>query len=414
MQKIKRPLSYLDNYLHFNETSLLEVVKKHQTPFYLYSQQIIEKNYKEFSDNCDRLNIDSLICFALKSNPNKKLLNILANIGAGADIVSGGELLRALEAGISPHKIVFSGVGKTAKEIELALSHEIYSFNVESIEELELINDLAKKNNKQARIAFRLNPKVHAKTHKNISTGFKTHKFGIIESDILEAVKSTTFWTHSTLVGLSVHIGSQLTCLDATELAIKKLCKCANEIEGLEFLDVGGGLGIDYDKENPCAPSVEKYLSLVADTINHHYKSRIRIVFEPGRKIMATAGIFVSSVIRTKVSEGHHFTIVDGGMNDFARPSLYDAFHEIYPSKESENKVITDIVGPICETTDCFGQRTISSLCSGDFIAIADAGAYGFSMSSNYNLRLRPKEFLLDNEKRISEINNSQSYEDLL
>lgn len=413
--QINTSLFYNENQLTFNEIKISNIIEKWQTPFYLYSESILKKSFLDFLNAAHKYNLDAMICFALKANPNKILLSILAQNGAGADIVSAGELLRALEAGIPSSKIVFSGVGKTSKEIELALDHDIYSFNVESIEELQLINEIAKHKSKTANIAFRLNPKVHAKTHKHISTGFKTHKFGIVESDILQAISDNSLWTNTKLIGISIHIGSQLTCLDATKEAIIKMCQCANSLNiDLKFLDVGGGLGIDYDSKNPSAPNVNQYMELVSNTIQSHYKKPIKIIFEPGRVICAKAAIFVTSVIRTKESEGNHFTIVDGGMNDFVRPSLYDAFHEIYPCLNTKELVVTDIVGPICETTDCFGRRELSKLKSGDFIAIADAGAYGHSMSSHYNLRPRPIELLITNENKVECINKCETYKDLI
>lgn len=409
-------LLYSNNKLTFDGFAIEKIFDNWKTPFYLYSEKILEDNFLEFFQESLNNGLDSLICFALKANPNKRLLSILARNGAGADIVSGGELIRAIEAGIESNKIVFSGVGKTTEEISLALEKEIYSFNVESIEELELINELALKLNKKARVAFRLNPKVNAKTHKHISTGYKTHKFGIVEEDILSSLSNDHLWKNCELIGLSIHIGSQLTCLDATKEAIIKLCQCARKIPfPLQFLDVGGGLGVDYDKSQKPAPSVNEYMNLVSTTLKNEYPFAIKVIFEPGRKIAASAGIFVTTVIRTKESEGHHFTIVDGGMNDFVRPSLYDAYHEIYPSTNTSEIIKTDIVGPICETADYFAQqRPINKLKASDFIAIADTGAYGHSMSGHYNLRVRPKELLLTKNNTVEIINKCERIEDLL
>ncbi|MFT6070416.1 MAG: diaminopimelate decarboxylase [Bacteriovoracaceae bacterium] len=411
--KNSSPLCYKKGKLHFDNIPLASIAQRVKTPFYLYSEKTLLANYQLFLDSALKAKIeDPLICFALKANPNLKLLKSLARAGAGADIVSQGELKRALDAGIKASKIVFSGVGKTGEEIKKGLKAGIYSFNVESIEELELINSEAKKLKKKARVAFRLNPKVHAKTHKHISTGFKTHKFGLLKEDILKALKKKGLWTHTDLVGLSMHIGSQLTCLKATKKAIKELGTLALEVNRpLEFLDVGGGLGVDYGPEEEKRFSTPKqYMEIISNELkNSFYKKntfdqRPRIVFEPGRVIAARAGAFITSVVRTKKSEDCHFAIVDGGMNDFVRASLYGAYHDILTEKKAGKKTIkTDIVGPICETADCFGTaRSLPSLKAGDLISVADVGAYGFSMASHYNMRSLPKEVVVSLKGKLS------------
>lgn len=412
-KKNTSPLRYKKGKLHFDNIPLSSIAGKVKTPFYLYSERTLIENYNQFlSSAIDSNIIDPLICFALKANPNLKLLKTLAKCGAGADIVSQGELKRALEAGIAPSKIVFSGVGKTEEEIIKGLKAGIYSFNAESIEELELINKQARKLKKRAKVAFRLNPKVHAKTHKHISTGFKTHKFGILKSDILKALKNKKLWTHTDLVGLSMHIGSQLTCLKATKKAIKELGALAIDIKRpIDFLDVGGGLGVDYgpdDKSKFSTPS--QYMDLIsAELRNSFYKkynfpNQVRVVFEPGRVISARAGVFITKVVRTKTSEDCHFAIVDGGMNDFVRTSLYGAYHEILTEKKGNGKKTkVDIVGPICETADCFGSaRPLPKIKEGDLLSVADVGAYGFSMASNYNMRELPREVVVKTTGKFS------------
>jgi diaminopimelate decarboxylase len=416
-------MTYKNKKLHFAETDIEVIAKKNKTPFFLYSEEILQQNFLDFSNGAINAGlIHPLVCFALKSNPNKELLKILAGHGSGADIVSGGELKRALDAGIPAEKIVFSGVGKTEEEIIFALKlpGHINSFNVESLEELELINHCAKKLKKTARICFRLNPVVRPKTHKYISTGNKTHKFGLLESDILTSLKDKRYWSHSQLVGLSIHIGSQLLDLGATKRAIQRLCEVALKVKvPLEFLDVGGGLGVDYHPdESKRLPDIQTYMELVAKTLNKHFYSlsphRPRVVFEPGRRIVAKAGIFVMKVLRNKVSEDNHFIIVDGGMNDFMRPSLYGAYHELLPVKQSKANQISHVVGPICETSDCFGSnRLLPKLQSGELLIIKDTGAYGYSMGSNYNLRGRPLELLIDKKKKIKIINKAQDYNEL-
>jgi diaminopimelate decarboxylase len=422
---MNKNLEYKNKKLQFHKIDLTTVTKKFKTPFFLYSEDILTNNYNDFfSAAVNSGLINPLVCFAMKSNPNRELLKVLAKLGSGADIVSGGELKRALEAGISPDKIVFSGVGKTEDEIIFALKASkdgIFSFNVESLEELELINACAKKLKKKARICFRLNPVVKPKTHKYISTGNKTHKFGLLEDDILDSLNHKKYWTHSKLVGLSIHIGSQLLDLNATKKAITKLCDIALKTKApLEFLDVGGGLGVDYHPDETAKlPTVHDYMSIVATTLNKNFYAktdlRPRVVFEPGRRIVAKAGIFVMKVLRNKVSENNLFVIVDGGMNDFMRPSLYGAFHDLLPVKEGKSDKPSNVVGPICETSDCFAtNRLLPTLASGDYLVLCDTGAYGFSMGSNYNLRGRPLELLLDKKNQLKVVNKAQDYKDLL
>lgn len=400
------PLQYKRNKLHFDNISIDEIVKDIPTPFYLYSSDALIKNYKDFINSAAENNINNpLVCFAMKSNSNFNLLKLLANLGSGADIVSQGELKLALKAGIPANKIIFSGVGKTRAEIATALacsSIGIYAFNIESIEELEMINEEAKKQSKIARVSFRLNPQVQAKTHKHISTGYKTHKFGILKEDIISALNKKKYWKNVELVGLSIHIGSQLCCLKATKSALKKLTGLILEENlSLEFIDVGGGLGVNYEKLDSFTTPNE-YMKEVQSVLNlflKKYKFETpRIVFEPGRVISATAGAFITEVIRTKDSGDAHFVIVDGGMNDFVRTSLYEAYHEILPLKKSRSTPIkTDVVGPICETADCFASaRLLPKQRPGNILIINDVGAYGFTMSSNYNMRETTREYVVE------------------
>ncbi|NOT77788.1 MAG: diaminopimelate decarboxylase [Bacteriovoracaceae bacterium] len=400
------PLQYKNNHLTFDGKRLDTIAKKLKTPFYLYSKKTLRHYYGNFQKTALSNEIPSpLICYALKANSNDKILSLLKSMGSGADVVSGGELKKALKAGIDPQKIVFSGVAKTSEEISFALScgkKGIYSFNVESIEELELINKIAKKLKRQARVAFRLNPKVSAKTHKHISTGNKTHKFGLLKEDILEAIDVKEFWSNTTLVGLSIHIGSQLTELNATIKAIAELSKLALSIDvPLEFLDVGGGLGIDYTAEEKIKlASIDTYMKTVSQALEKYYYSKTehcpRVVFEPGRILVGKMGVLVSRVVRTKVSDNCHFTIVDAGMNDLIRPALYEAYHEVLPETKSNKNLTTDIVGPICETADCFGvKRKLPKLTSGDLVVIDNAGAYGHTMASRYNERDIAHEIVL-------------------
>jgi diaminopimelate decarboxylase len=403
------PLQYKKNKLTFDGLSLDKISSKHPTPFYLYSKKTLDFYYKSFFQSAMKEGIPSpLVCYAVKANANLEVLKQLKKLGSGADVVSVGELKKALKAGIDPQKIVFSGVAKTEKEILFAMKcgkKGIYSFNVESIEELELINQIAKREKRNARVALRLNPQVNAKTHKHISTGNKTHKFGLLKEDIQEALAVSHFWTHTTLVGLSIHIGSQLTELKATVAAIKELSNLALEIEGpLEFLDVGGGLGIDYtNEERMKLASIDLYMKTVSEALNKFYFNKLsknshspRVLFEPGRILVGKMGVLVSRVVRTKTSDSCHFTIIDAGMNDLIRPALYEAHHEVMPETKSKKMITTDIVGPICETSDCFGvKRKLPSLKPGDIVIIDNAGAYGHTMASRYNEREIAKEVLI-------------------
>lgn len=403
---LKTPLQYKKNQLTFDGILLDKIASNKKTPFYLYSKKTLNYNYNYFIKSAKKEKIPNpLVCYAVKANANLEVLKALQKLGSGADIVSVGELKEAIKAGISPQKIVFSGVGKTAEEIRFALrSHKdgIYSFNLESIEELELINEIAKKEKKIARVAFRLNPKVNVKTHKHIATGNKTHKFGLLKEDILECLELESLWTNTVLVGISIHIGSQLTDMKATKDAIKELSALALKIDHrLEFLDVGGGLGIDYtESDRKKLTSIEQYMKIVSASLQEYYFAhtthKLRIVFEPGRILVGKMGVLVSKVIRTKLSDGRHFTIIDAGMNDLIRPALYEAHHEIHPFIKNAKNRTTDIVGPICETSDCFGEgRKISQMESGDLLVIDNAGAYGHTMASNYNVRPKAKEFLV-------------------
>lgn len=418
------PLSYEKKILSIDGLSLQDLAKQYATPFYVYSQSSLLANFQEFLGEAQMAGLHNpLVCFAMKSNPNKELVSLLGAEGSGADIVSGGELKRALEAGIPADRIVFSGVGKTEEEMEFALKKGVYSFNVESIEELESINEVAGRLGLTARICFRLNPIVKAKTHKFISTGNKTHKFGLIVADVLKASKNKKLWKHAKLVGLSVHIGSQLLDLKATAKAIKIMGELARKMpHTLEFLDVGGGLGVAYQAaEQKKLPAIADYMQLVARALDEsyyrHFKTHpgTRVVFEPGRRIVAKTGVFVMKVLRQKVSDDQRFVIVDGGMNDMMRPAVYGAYHELLPVKKpaGTKKLDTHVVGPICESTDCFAHRMMPPVKSGDLLVLADAGAYGYSMGSNYNLRGRPLELLVTGEKEVRVINQVQGYEEL-
>ncbi|PIP89469.1 MAG: diaminopimelate decarboxylase [Bdellovibrionales bacterium CG12_big_fil_rev_8_21_14_0_65_38_15] len=409
MKKTARaPLEMKSSVLHFDGKSLSEIVKNIETPFYLYSEKVLTEQYLSFIGAAKDNNIPNpLVCFALKANPNPWLVSTLSSLGSGADTVSGGEMKRALESGIDASKIVFSGVAKNEKEIRAALQAGILSINVESVSEMEMIAQCAQELGVKAQVALRINPKVNVITHKHISTGNKSHKFGMLTSDARDLIKDKSLWEHVDLVGLSIHIGSQLTDLTATSQAIKEMVGLANEVSHpLKFIDVGGGLGIDYSIEDEDKiSSPQKYMAIVSDALSGlKQKDQIMTVFEPGRFIAARCGVLVSKIVRTKSSEDYNFAILDAGMNDFARPAIYDAHHEIYPLEIKNDKTMKwEVVGPICETTDCFAkQRELPELKAKDYLVIADAGAYGRSMASHYNLRDIAKEYCLDKNQKVT------------
>ena len=411
MKKTARaPLEMKSSVLHFDGKSLSEIVKNIETPFYLYSEKVLSDQYMSFIGAArDNKIPNPLVCFALKANPNPWLVGRLASLGSGADTVSGGEMKRALESGIEASKIVFSGVAKNEKEIRAALEAGILSINVESVSEMEMIAECAKELGVKAQVALRINPKVNVITHKHISTGNKSHKFGMLTSDARDLIKEKSLWEHVNLVGLSIHIGSQLTDLTATSQAIKEMVALANEVpHPLKFIDVGGGLGIDYSIEDEKkVSSPQKYMAVVSEALSGlKQKDSIMTVFEPGRFIAARCGVLVSKIVRTKISEDYNFAILDAGMNDFARPAIYEAHHEIYPIEIKNDKTMKwEVVGPICETTDCFAkQRELPELKAKDYLVIADAGAYGRSMASNYNLRSIALEYAVDNTGKILEV----------
>jgi len=402
------PVEYVDGHLKFDQFDVVKLTKKLKTPFYLYSENAFVYNYDLYRLAAQAFHLnDPLICYALKANPNLHLLKSIAKKGAGADIVSQGELAYALRAGIRPDKIIFSGVGKTGQEIFEALNcspEGIYSFNVESEDELFLIDKIASSMHKVARVAFRFNPNIIAKTHRNIQTGGKYHKFGILEDDICRLDQKMSLCRNLKLVGLSIHIGSQLTEFSALKQSIKKLVKLKNTINReIEFIDFGGGLGIDYQGKNK-RPHPRDYLKEVLGSLDEKSKE-LRLVFEPGRSISATSGVLVTKVIRNKQSADFNFTVVDAGLNDFIRPGLYHSYHQILPCKLTKGikKIRTNVVGPVCETTDQFAANLlIQTPSKEDVLIIKDTGAYGQIMSSNYNLRLKPCEYVISKGKILA------------
>ena len=394
------------------ENVLVEnIVKEFSTPSYIYSKKIILDNYLDFKNKFN--DIDHLICFAVKSNPNIAILNLLAKNGAGFDIVSGGELKRVIAAKGDPRKIVFSGVGKSKEDIELAIKHGILTFNVESEAELFRIQSIAKKLSKVASISIRVNPDVDPKTHPYISTGLKDNKFGVDEKNAISMYKIANQLDSIEIKGIDCHIGSQITELQPFEDSIKKLLVLIDHLTSIgisiEHIDIGGGIGIKYSDEVP--PTFSDYASTVKNILEGR---DLKIIFEPGRALIGKAGILLTEVEYIKNSTEKNFVIINAAMNDLMRPALYGAFHEIInlSPTNSENKYY-DIVGPVCETGDFLGKDRLLSAEEGNILAVFDAGAYGMSMSSNYNSRPKASEILIDDDK-LHLIRKRETFADLI
>jgi diaminopimelate decarboxylase len=380
--------------LYAEDSKVSDIANDHGTPLYIYSRATIERHWKAFDNAAgDRPHI---VCYAVKANSNIAVLNVMARLGSGFDIVSKGELARVLEAGGDPKKVVFSGVGKTSDEIAYALDKGIYCFNVESGAELDRIQNVAKSLNVVAPISLRVNPDVDAGTHPYISTGLKDNKFGINIDDAEEFYVYASKLSNIAVKGVDCHIGSQITevapFLDALDRVLMLVDNLAAKNINLSHIDVGGGLGVCYNDEKP--PHPEQYAKAIADKLEGR---DITLIFEPGRAIMANAGILVTEVEFLKSNEELNFAIVDAAMNDLIRPSLYSAWQAIIPveHRDAPTKVY-DIVGPICETGDFLGKKRELAIEAGDLLAIRSSGAYGFTMSSNYNSRPRVAEIMVD------------------
>jgi diaminopimelate decarboxylase len=404
--------TYKNQTLYCEDISVADIAREVNTPFYLYSHATLKRHFRVFDDSFH--GIKHLTCFSMKSNSNIAILRLFANEGGGVDIVSGGELYRALQAGVDSAKIVYSGVGKTREDIEYAIRSDILMFNVESPQELRLIDDVAGGMNKEARIAIRVNPDVDPKTHPYISTGLKKNKFGIdIKKSIQEYTAAKEFGNLK-ILGVSCHIGSQLTEVSPFIDALVKLKELVSKLRqdniDIRYLDLGGGLGIKYDREEP--PQPDEYATAIRNELG---ESDLILILEPGRVLMGNAGILVTKVLYIKKTEEKNFIIVDAAMNDLMRPSLYGSYHGIQPVnvKDSE-KIKVDIVGPICESGDFLAKdREIESPEQNDLIAVMSAGAYGFSMSSTYNSRPRVAEVLVNGDE-FHIIREREGYEDLI
>jgi len=399
------------NDLFVENIPTISLTKKYKTPFYCYSYGQLKNNFNTFV-NAFRA-FKPLVCFSVKSNSNITLLKELKKMGSGADVVSAGELLKATKAGIGPKKIVFSGVGKTEDEIKLAIRKKVLLINMESVSEANLINKISKKMHKTTSVGIRLNPNITGETHKKISTGGKHDKFGLSYKDCINFCKKINSLKNLKLDGVSVHIGSQITNIKPFKQVIDVLNKLIIESKiNFKFIDLGGGMGISYS-------SNEKKLNLnqYAQIVNNFLKNKkARIIFEPGRFIVGDAAILISKVIYIKKSNNKIFIILDAGMNDLMRPALYNAQHKIIPLKKNRKKIIGNIefVGPICESSDKFlNQKEFTKVKEGDFVAISHVGAYGMSLTSNYNTRPIIAEIMI-NASKHKLIKKRQSLESLI
>ena len=404
---------YRNGELYCEQVPVRTIAQRVGTPFYCYSSATLTNHVRAF--DLAFAGVPHLVCFAVKANPSLALLRLIGREGAGADIVSGGELFRALRAGIDPKKIVYAGVGKRRDEIEYALKMDILMFNVESVEELRAIDRAAGEMRTRARIALRVNPDIDPKTHPYISTGLKENKFGIAIDEALEHYQTAKGLSHVDVVGIHQHIGSQITELQPFVDALRKTTAFVKDLRAagiaIQYINIGGGLGITYKDETPPLPKE------LADSVRPLLQEcGCTIVMEPGRAIVGNAGILVTSVLYHKESGSKRFLVVDAGMNDLIRPSLYEAYHDIKPVTEQPavQRAEVDVVGPICESGDFLAKdRELPLVAPGELLAVHGAGAYGFSMSSNYNSRPRVAEVLVKNAEFFI-VRERETYNDLV
>ena len=414
---------YRADALYAENLPLAQIADEVGTPTYVYSRAALTKNFMAYADACrehGRGDTGALVCYSVKSNSNLAVLNLLGKLGSGFDIVSGGELLRVLAAGGDPHKVIFSGVGKSADEIELALSHDILCFNVESIPELHRLSTIATRVGRPARVSLRVNPDVDPKTHPYISTGLKENKFGIAFEDALDTYRIAHYLPNIEVTGIDCHIGSQL--LDDAPLleALDKVIELADQLHTtgipLHHLDIGGGIGITYDDEKPVA--VADYLARLFKRIDQWRAEKyggvpISIMFEPGRSIVGNAGVLLTRVEYLKHGASKNFAVVDAAMNDLMRPAMYEAWHGVQAVQQRHSDARRyDVVGPVCESGDWLARDRQLALEPGDLLAIMSAGAYGMTMASNYNTRGRAAEVLVDGTQ-FSVIRRRENPQDL-
>ncbi len=402
--------TYKNNVLHVESMPLTEIAKQFGSPTYVYSKAALIEHFSAYANACKEHRRDestALVCYSVKSNSNLAVLNLLNRLGSGFDIVSGGELLRVIAAGGDPRKVIFSGVGKTHEEMKLALSHDILCFNVESTAELQRLNDVAGEMGKVAPVSLRVNPNVDAKTHPYISTGLKENKFGIAYDEALTAYRTAAALPNIRVAGIDCHIGSQLLddapLLEALDRLIELVDQLALEGIPLHHLDIGGGIGITYDQDKPVA--ISDYLGRLFAKIDkwrlqNHKGTPIQVMFEPGRSIVGNAGVLLTAVEYLKHGAAKNFAIVNAAMNDLMRPAMYDAWHGVQPVMQRVSSTKTyDVVGPVCESGDWLARDRALAIEQGDLLAIMSAGAYGMTMSSNYNTRGRAAEVMVDGDK---------------
>lgn len=408
---------YKDNELYCESVAIADIAKAVGTPFYLYSSATLAHHFNTFDKSFGEL--PHLTCFAVKSCSNLAVLRLFSTLGGGADIVSGGELYRSLKAGIDPRRIIYSGVGKTEEELRYGLVSGILMFNVESEQELEKLQQVAQEQEIVAPVSFRVNPDVDPKTHAYISTGLAKNKFGIPIEQAEKVYLRAKEMSHIKILGVSCHIGSQLTEISPFTEALHKVKQFVGRLEALgitiEYLDLGGGLGVRYQDEKP--PHPQEYARALKEEMDG---LKCTLILEPGRVIVSNAGILISQVLYTKRTQAKKFIIVDAAMNDMARPSLYDAHHDILPvtrksgQATDETLEVADVVGPICETSDFLARdRQLPVLVQGDLVAVMTSGAYGFTMSSNYNSRPRAAEVLVKDDQ-FYVIRERENYETLI
>jgi len=403
---------YKQGQLYCEDVAIAALAEQYGTPLFVYSRATLERHWHAFDSAFD--GHDHLVCYAVKANSNLAVLNLLARLGSGFDIVSGGELQRVLQAGGKPESIVFSGVGKLAHEIETALQLDILCFNVESEQELDRINEIAGRMNKTARISFRVNPDVDAKTHPYISTGLKDNKFGVPFDDAEQVYLKASALENIEIIGMDCHIGSQLTELSPYIDAFDRLLELINRLRdqgiNIHHLDLGGGLGIRYRDEEPPLPA--EWASALRDRLK---KFAGTVVIEPGRAIAGNAGILVSRVNYLKHGPDKNFAVVDAAMNDLIRPSLYGAWQEIIRVDQNSDasEKVYDVVGAICESSDFLGKDRALSLAQHDLLAIRSSGAYAFGMASNYNTRVRAAEIMVDGDQHYC-VRERESFDDLV
>ena len=383
--------------LHAENVAVTEIASQHGTPCYVYSKQALIHAFNDFQAGLSHT--DHLICFAVKANPNLAILNVFAQLGAGFDIVSGGELARVLAAGGDPQKIVFSGVGKTADEMRDALNAGIFCFNVESSSELIRLNQVAGEMGKIAPISLRVNPNVDAKTHPYISTGLKNNKFGVAFEEAIAVYQQAAAMPNIAVHGVDCHIGSQITEIAPFIDALDRILSLVEALEKQDIhithIDVGGGIGITYDAETP--PAFKEYTQAILARLQ---QKQVKLLFEPGRALVGNAGVLLTKLEYLKPTESKNFAIVDAAMNDLMRPALYDAYHDIVAAKPRAGATtVYEIVGPVCETGDFLGHNRALNLQENDVLVIKSVGAYAMSMASNYNTRARATEIMVDDHQ---------------